>query len=357
MAKSEIEIKNLTGIDALDAMLEKLSKDFGTDMSGSNYGDMSFSPTGSARLDAALSRGGWPLGRVIEIIGDPGSLKTSLALTALAKRQAYRKANNINKRDLIIDLERALEASFIERFGIDLSLIIWMRPDTIEEALQACIDLPKSGFIDFVIFDSVDAGQNEKQLRKKMGEADVGGTSKDMNAAMRQIVKIAMEHQTTYFFINQIKLNPGQMFGSPETTPGGRALSYYASLRIKLLPRQEHKEVPGAALMRLRVTKTRLGPPLEEDVELAFLYARGFDEAYDIESLAKELELLAHSAGQTKVQWTSGSDPVPLLPDIEKGKAAGQAALRTNPLLLERLRHACLRAQGVPTARPDTDFI
>jgi hypothetical protein len=103
--------------------------------------------------------------------------------------------------------------------------------------------------------------------------------------------------------------------------------------------------------------RTSFGPPIEDEIELAFKYGRGFDVVYDTESLAKELGILNHSAGQTKVRWSADSEPVPLLPDIEKGKEAGQRALRDNPELVERLRHACLRAYKVPGARPDSDFL
>ncbi|MFM7857157.1 MAG: hypothetical protein ACKO96_35870, partial [Flammeovirgaceae bacterium] len=262
-----------------------------------------------------------------------------------------------NKRDVILDLEHMLERRFIEGFGIDMNQIIWKRFYTAEEALQFLIDLLKTNCIDYAVLDSVDALQTEIQLKKEAGEDQVGGTSKMLSKAIRTLTKDVAIHGTTLFFINQIRLNPGQLFGSPETSAGGKSLGYYARLRIKLLPRKDnHPEMPGAALMRLRIIKNSFGPPLDEDVDLAFRYAKGFDPVFDIETLAKDLDILRHSAGQTKVQWSSDTDMVPLLPDIEKGKAAGQQALRDNPQLLERLRHACLRIAKVPSARPDSDF-
>ncbi len=356
MAKTELS--NPTGLAEIDSILEKLTKDFGEDMSGTDYGNVTFTTSGSTKFDCAIGRGGIPNGRIIEVIGDTGSLKTSLALTWVAQRQAWRRTNGItNKRDIILDLEHSLERSFIEGFGIDMSQVIWKRFYSAEEALQFLIDLLKSGMIDYVVFDSVDALQTEVQMRKAAGEDQVGGASKILSKAVRQLAKDVATLGATLIFINQIRLNPGQMFGSPETSAGGKSIGYYSRLRIKLLPRKDgHPDVPGAAVMRARIFKNGFGPPLEEDIELAFRYGKGFDPVYDIESLAKDLGILRHSAGQTKVQWRADLEAEPLLPDVEKGKEAAQKALRENPQLVERLRHACLRMAKVPEAKQDSEF-
>lgn len=356
--KAKVEISTLTGIPEIDAMMLSLSKDFGEDMSGEDYGNLSFTTSGSTKFDCVTGRGGIPNGRIIELIGNTGSMKTSVALAWIAQRQAWRRAQGItDKRDVILDLEHSLERSFIEGFGIDMSQVIWKRFHTSEEALQFLIQLVKSGHIDYALLDSVDAMQSETQLRKAVGDDVVGGIAKIMNFSLRQLTKLAPEFNSTLIFINQIKTNPMQMFGSPKVTPGGAALGYYARLRIEAMNRKDGiPDLAGAALVRLKIIKTSFGPPIEDEIELAFKYGKGFDVVYDTESLAKDLDILSHSAGQTKVRWTTDSDPVPLLPDIEKGKEAGQRALRENPQLVERLRHACLRAYKVPTARPDSDF-
>lgn len=354
MAKTDIA--NPTGIPEIDSIMTKLSKDFGHDVSGENYGNLEFFPSGSTTLDIALGRGGFPMGRMVEFIGTNQSFKTSLALTIMAAHQRWRKANGIDKRDIILDLEHSLEADFIKGFGIDLSLVIWKRFDSAEESLQFAIDLIKSGKIGVVLYDSIDAAENEKQIRRQIGETDVGGISKEMNKACRELSKLVAKTNTLMIWINQIKMNPGQMFGSPETTSGGSGTSYYCRLRFKMLPRKESSDYPNTGLMRIRVVKTGLTAPVENDIELIFTYGSGFNEVADIETTAKNLEILKHTAGQTKVQWTSESEMVPLMPDIDKGKEAGIQALKDNPLLLERLRHACLRAAGIKNARPDTDF-
>lgn len=167
------------------------------------------------QLDLGLKIGGLPEGRVIEVFGQESTMKTSLCLAALAQKQSRRlEAGVFDKRDLILDLEHSMTDPFLEGFGIDLDQCIILQPNSAEEALQVSIDYVKSGAIDIVLFDSVDAMQNEKQQRRQVGEADVGGISKDMAFAMRQISKLAVQYNTTYLFINQIKMNPGVMFGS-----------------------------------------------------------------------------------------------------------------------------------------------
>lgn len=206
---------NATGIPELDAIIKATSKKFGKDMGHQVYDDFTPLTTGSLGLDLAIGLGGIPRYGVTEIFGWESSGKTSLALSIIAQAQRERQENGIkDKRDLLIDVEHTLTPSFIKGFGIDLEQIVWRRVDSAEEALQMAIDYPKSGAIDMCLIDSVDALQTAKQMARKVGETDVGGVSKDMNFALRQISKICTEHKTTYIFINQIKQNPGQMFGS-----------------------------------------------------------------------------------------------------------------------------------------------
>lgn len=350
-------LENPTGIPELDAVMASLTKDWGEDMSGDDYGDLKFFPSGSLSLDIGLGRGGWPFARMIEIFGTSRTLKTSISLALLKSLQDWRREQGIiDKRDLILDIECGLERSFIEGFGIDMSQVIWKRFDSVEKALQFGIDLVKTTKIGMVIFDSIDAAQNEQMLRRQIGEKDVGGISKDMNNACRQLSKLVAKTGTIWIWINQIKMNPGAMFGSPEVTPGGAGPLYYSRLRIKMLTPEKIPDAPNTCLLKLSIAKTSLGAPVLEHILVPFEYGKGFNQLYDIENTAKKQGILAHSAGQTKVQWTQDSEPVPLLPDIDKGKAAGQEALRQHPELLERLRHASMRAAGIPGAKPDSEF-
>jgi recombination protein RecA len=339
---AKVTIENKTGIPELDSIMQATSNQLGVDLSGADYGDISTFSSGSMQLDLALKVGGLPEGRVIEVFGKESSMKTSFCLQAIAGKQQARLAAGItNKRDLVLDLEHSLTRGFMEGFGIDMDQIVWLRPGSAEEALQVSIDFVKSGAIDCVLIDSVDAMQNEKQQRRKVGETDVGGISKDMSFALRQISKLAPQFGTTYFFINQIKMNPGVMFGSPETTPGGSALAFYATLRLKCMSRTACPDIPNATTFRVKIIKTKMGGDFTDQIEIPFVFGEGFAKALDIENVAKELKILRHSAGQTKIVWVPGAEAEPLLPDIEKGKEAGQQALMEHPWLLEKLRQAC----------------
>lgn len=332
-----------TGIPQLDAVIAATSKKFERDLGHEDFGDIKTFSSGSLQLDIALKAGGLPEGRVIEVYGPTSSMKTSFCLQAVGTKQRARVLAGVqDKRDLILDLEHSLTSSFLEGFGFDLDeQTIWVRPRSAEEALQISIDYVKSGAIDCVVFDSVDAAQNEKQQRRSIGEADVGGISKDMSTAMRQISKIGPEYNTTYFFINQVRQNPGVMFGNPEVTPGGNALAFYATLRLRFNTRKPCPEIPNASYLRAKIIKTKIGEEYLEEIAMPFISGKGFATALDIEAVAKELGILKHSAGQSKIQWIPDGAFEPLLPDIEKGKEAGQQALITNPLLVEKIRQAC----------------
>ena len=346
MAKFKVD--NKTGIAELDAIIQTTSKKRGVDLSGIRLGEIVPFSTGSMQLDLALKVGGMPQGRVIEIFGQESTMKTSLSLTAIAKKQQARLQRQRDrladiaagvtdaagellkplpaKRDLILDIEHSLTDPFIEGFGIDLDQCIILQPNSAEEALQVSIDYVKSGAIDCVLFDSVDAMQNEKQQRRQVGENDVGGISKDMAFAMRRISKLAVQHNTTYIFINQIKMNPGVMFGSPETTPGGSALRFYASLRLKCMSRKPCPTIPNATTMRVKIQKTKLGGDFKEVLEIPFIFGTGFATALDIEAVAKELGILSHSAGQTKMIWVPDAEKEPLLERHRKRQSSWTAS-------------------------------
>ena len=215
MAKIKVAVENKTGIAALDAIIKASSTKFGKDLSGQSFGDYQALSTGSLTLDLALYIGGIPRGKIIEVLGAESSNKTSFCLSMIARAQEERAAQGItDKRDLILDLERSMTNKFLKGFGIDPDQCITLRPESAEEALQVSIDYIKSGAIDMVVLDSVDAMQNQRQQNRNVGENDVGGISKEMNDAVRKLVKFCSTYNTTYLFINQIKMNPGVMFGS-----------------------------------------------------------------------------------------------------------------------------------------------
>lgn len=353
---AKVTVENKTGIAALDALIQASSNKFGKDMGGADWGNWEPLATGSAQLDHALYIGGLPRYSIIEIMGMESSNKTSFCLSMLAREQEQRRLEGTydERMDIILDLERSMTTDFIEGFGVDMSRVLWIRPDSAEEALQVSLDYVKSGAIGMVILDSVDAMQNVKQQQRQVGETDVGGISKEMSFAARQIAKRCKEYNTTYLFINQIRLNPGVMFGSPETTPGGKSLGYYASMRLKFMTRKPNKDAPGAYNMRVQVKKTRCGPDYEGVVEIPFFHGKGFATVLDISDTAKDFGIIRHSAGQTKVKWNPDDDDswAPILPDVGKGKASAFAAMEANPWLVEKLRQLCLYAGGSPSRLP-----
>lgn len=361
MAGKRVKLNNPTGIPELDAAMMSLTKDFGVDMSGMDYGDIVPCSTGSIKLDIWLRRGGLPTGRIIEVFGGNKTMKTTFCVLALAARQRWRKENGItDKRDLLMDLENSVERSWLEGYGVDMDQIIWQRPPNIESALETCIRLGNTGMIDYCIFDSVDAGQNQRQQKRKVGDTDVGGTSKDMSFAMRRLATIAPATDTTYLFINQVRQNPGVMFGSSEVTPGGAALSFYSTLRIKFLTRKPCPGIPNATLMRLRGVKTKMASDIDwEDIEVAVIPGQGYSTAYEIADLAKGWNILSNSAGQTKVLWNGpGTEGLPIHPDVDKGKEAAFKLLEEYPPVYERLKNLVMRAGGLSgTALTDEEVL
>lgn len=312
---------------AIAAILNKISKDFGsTDKDPTLAG---VTTTGCIRLDAAMQTtglplGGLPLGRIIEIIGDPGSGKTSLALSWIS---LYKQTHPEDDRPvLIVDVERTITPQFVEGFGLRWAEdIIFRRPDTIEEAFELILELGKSGLISFCLFDSVGAAQNQRQISRDVGDVDVGGISKLMHEVMRQLCKICEEHTTTAVFINHITMKPGVSFGNPETTPGGRALAYYASSRLRVLPMKPNPKNKGSGLARVKIMKHKTGLPylLKGPIEFDFAYGKGPDPIRDLADTAKSLGLLRHSAGQSKMRKSLDTEewyvPDPSIDKLQAG--------------------------------------
>jgi recombination protein RecA len=294
----------------LAAIVKATNKKFSKDLGGANYGKVEGLPTGSLALDMAIGIGGVPRGRVIEVYGWESSGKTSLCASIIAQAQRIRRLANISdKRDLIIDVEHSLTSTFLEGIGVNLDQIVWTRPETAEEALQIAIDYPKSGDIDVVLFDSVDAAQNERQLARSIGETDMGGISKEMNRALREISKLSVNLGTTYLFINQIKQNPGVMMGNPNVTSGGNALKYYSSLRLELMQGRPSPNIPGALGMRVKIKKTKVAAPMDGDpLELDFMYAKGFNPIFDLMSISKNMGILRFAGPTCKVKWSADGE-------------------------------------------------
>jgi len=329
------------GIPELDALIKGINKKAGRDLvTGTIYESHGVIPTGSITLDKALSIGGVPQGRIIEVLGEPSGGKTSLCMSMLAKAQAKRLALDpeSRKRDLVVDLEKTITGEFMRGFGIDTDLVIHVRPSTADEALQIARDLPRSGLIDVVLFDSVGAAQSQRQAQRNVGDVDVGGISKLMHEALRNIVGTADETETTYLFINHVTMNPGVRMGDPRTSPGGRALPYYTSVRLMLMAGKAHPTVPGAMNMRVKIVKNKMAPPFGDDViAFAFTYGRGVNPINEIMDLLHTAGRLRNSGGQTKILLEEEGEWEVIDESMPKGKAGCYSFLSENEEHFNRL--------------------
>lgn len=303
--------------------------------------------TGSARLDAATTLGGLPKGRIIEIFGPESSGKTSFALWMLAQ---YRRQFPEDERPAVIwDVERSIAAPFMKDLGVDPDSVIFVIPETAEQALQSVVDLIGSGEISFGIFDSVDGIQNAAFLAKKIGDADMKGIAKEMGQMLRQVKNSVVAFDTTMIFINQTR-DSMDMYKPGPVTSGGKALKFYTGMRLETKEQKPSKEVPGAFQFKVKLKKNKFGPPGHEDVIIDFIYAKGPDPLQDLISFAKDLGLVRYAG--TSVFARTGENSTE--EKIASGGAAGfRAALLADATLVTKIRDLCLRTHVPVEAAAD----
>lgn len=280
---------------ALKAALGKIRKDYGDGAImrlGENKAmDVDVIPTGSMLLDFALGVGGMPRGRIIELYGPESSGKTTVALHVVAEAQ------KLGGEAAFIDVEHALDPTYAKTIGVDTDNLLISQPDSGEQALDICDLLVRSGGVDIVVVDSVAALTTRAEIDGDMGDAHVGQLARLMSQAMRKLTAVISRTNTVVIFINQLREKIGIMFGNPETTPGGRALKFYASVRLDVRKGElikEDGEIIGAKT-KIKVTKNKVAPPFKECV-VDLIYGKGISRLGEVVDLATDLDII-HKSG------------------------------------------------------------
>ena len=329
---------------ALELAISHIDKQFGKG-SIMRLGDSSVSmevqviPTGALSLDAALGIGGLPRGRVIEIFGPEASGKTTLSLHAIAETQ------KLGGKVAFIDAEHALDARYAAKLGVNTDDLLLSQPDSGEQALEITETLVRSNAIDTIVIDSVAALVPRAELEGEMGDSHMGLQARLMSQALRKLAGIIKKSNTCVIFINQIRMKIGVMFGSPETTTGGRALKFYASIRLDIRRIGSIKEGSNAIgnRVRVKVVKNKLAPPFKE-VELDIMYGFGISYEADILDVALEADLISKMGS-----WYSYGDE-----RLGQGRENTKIYLHDNPDMLEDLSIKVKKHLGLIDS-PDSD--
>jgi len=314
-------------LKALKLTLDKLDKAYGKGtvmkMSDAAVVDVDAIPSGSLGLDIALGVGGYPRGRVIEIYGPESSGKTTLTLHAIAEAQ---KAGGIAA---FIDAEHAFDRFYAEKLGIDIDNLIISQPDNGEQALEITDNLIRSGAIDIVVIDSVAALTPKSEIEGEMGDSKMGLHARLMSQALRKLTGSISKTNCTVIFINQLREKIGVMFGNPETTTGGNALKFYASVRLDIRRSTQIKDSNGSVLgnkTRVKVVKNKVAPPFKL-AEFDIMYGEGVSKVGEILDIAVEHEIVKKSGS-----WFSYDDT-----KLGQGRDAVKAIIKDNPELMDEL--------------------
>ncbi len=330
---------------ALDAALQQIEKSYGAGsimkLSDDQVVPAEGIPTGALSLDLALGGQGMPRGRICELYGPEGGGKTTLALHVVANAQA---AGGVAA---FIDAEHALDPTWARKLGVKLDSLLISQPDTGEQALEICEMLVRSNAVDVIAIDSVAALIPRAEIEGEMGDQHVGLQARLMSQAMRKLTGVIAKTRTCVIFINQIRMKIGVMFGSPETTPGGRALKFYSSVRVdvrRITSIKEGDRIIGNRV-RARVTKNKIAPPFRT-AEFDILFDSGISSVGDLLDLAVENGVVVKSGA-----WFSYGDV-----RLGQGREAARSFLADNDDLRQEIKQAVLDklAPAPPKkARPD----
>ena len=344
MAKKE-ELQNVAATEklkALQAAMDKIEKNFGKG-SIMKLGDDSFEevdviPSGSVGLNAALGVGGYPRGRIIEIYGPESSGKTTLAIHAIAEAQ---KMGGIAA---IIDAEHAFDRFYAQKLGVDIDNLLISQPDCGEQALEIAEQLIRSSAIDIIVIDSVAALTPKAEIEGEMGENKVGLQARLMSQALRKLTSAISKTKTTCIFINQLREKIGIMFGNPETTTGGNALKFYASVRLDIRRVSQLKDGEDAIgnQVRVKIVKNKVAPPFRK-AEFDIMFGEGISRIGEIVDLGVAYGVIKKSGSFFSYNDTK----------LAQGRDRTKALIADNPELVEELETKIFEAMKGIVAETD----
>ena len=314
-------------LKALQATIDKIEKDYGKGTimklgDQPQWDERQVIPSGSVALDHALGIGGYPRGRIIEIYGPESSGKTTLAIHAIAQAQ---KLGGIAA---MIDAEHAFDRSYAKALGVNLDTLLISQPDNGEQALEIADNLIRSGAIDIIVIDSVAALTPKAEIEGEMGDNKVGLQARLMSQALRKLTANISKTNTCCIFINQLREKIGVMFGNPETTTGGNALKFYASVRIDVRRTTQLKDGEEALgnRTRVKVVKNKMAPPFKK-AEFDIVYGEGISRAGEIVDLGVEYDIISKSGS-----WFSYGDQ-----KLAQGREATKQLIKDNVELAEEI--------------------
>lgn len=320
-------------LKALQAAMAKIEKDFGRGsvmkLGDEQIEDVEVIPTGSLALNAALGVGGYPKGRIIEIYGPESSGKTTLAIHAIAEAQ---KAGGIAA---FIDAEHAFDRFYAKKLGVDVDELLISQPDNGEQALEIADQLIRSSAIDIIVIDSVAALTPKAEIEGDMGDNKVGLQARLMSQALRKLTSTISKTNTTCIFINQLREKIGVMFGNPETTTGGNALKFYASVRldIRRVTTLKDGDTPIGNQVRVKIVKNKVAPPFRK-AEFEITFGEGISHVGEIVDLGVELGIIKKSGS-----WFSYGET-----RLGQGRDAVKKVIKDNPELFAELEEKIAEA-------------
>ena len=346
MAKQKLQVASIDKASdkALETALSMVNKQFGEGslirLGDATKMNVEVISTGSVAIDLALGVGGLPRGRIVEIYGPESSGKTTLCLSLIA--EAQRKGGNA----VFIDVEHALDPRYAKVVGVDLENLMVSQPECGEDALNIAETLIRSGAIDVVVIDSVAALVSRQELDGQMGDTTVGLQARMMSQAMRRLTAAISKTSCICVFTNQIREKIGVMFGNPETTPGGRALKFFASVRIDIRRIGQIKDTTGKVIgnrTKIKVVKNKVAPPFKE-AEFDIMFGKGISREGDILDLAAKINVVEKSGAWYAYQGDK----------IGQGRENAKAFLREHPDIMADIERKVREEMGLPVA-PQAD--